>query len=83
MRTLDREQGTTFLLSEQNATLALDHADFGHVLVNGRVGAAGTASELRARPDIRSFYLGIDESGRRRFGAQTSATSGPQKAQQS
>ncbi|MET0284139.1 MAG: ABC transporter ATP-binding protein [Polyangiales bacterium] len=57
---LNRDQGTTILLAEQNATLALKYAHHGYLLENGRVVASGSAAELRAREDVRSFYLGID-----------------------
>lgn len=71
IRLLNERDGVTFLLAEQNATLALRHADHGYVLDNGRVVTRGDASELRARPDIRELYLGVDNGGRRRFGART------------
>ncbi|MDB4973640.1 MAG: transporter ATP-binding protein [Myxococcaceae bacterium] len=60
---LHREQGTTFLLAEQNATLALRYAQHGYLLENGRVVVSGSARELRERPDVRAFYLGIGERG--------------------
>jgi len=59
VRALNRDQGVSFLLAEQNARQALSHADHGYVLENGRVVAAGTAAELAARPDVREFYLGV------------------------
>lgn len=68
VRRLNRQEGVTFLLAEQNATLALRYADRGYLLDNGRVAASGTASALAARPDVREFYLGIGDKGRRRFG---------------
>ncbi|MER9074194.1 ABC transporter ATP-binding protein [Mesorhizobium sp. M0904] len=55
---LNREQGVSFLLAEQNANLALRYADFGYILENGRVVLSGTAEELRAREDVQDFYLG-------------------------
>lgn len=59
IRTLNREQGVSFLLAEQNARVALRHADHAYVLENGRVAAAGTADELGRRPDVRELYLGV------------------------
>jgi branched-chain amino acid transport system ATP-binding protein len=58
IRALNRDQGVSFLLAEQNARLALRHADHGYVLENGRVVASGTAAELAPRDDVRAFYLG-------------------------
>jgi len=59
IRTLNREEGVSFLLAEQNARMALRHADHGYVLENGRVVASGTAAELGARGDVQAFYLGV------------------------
>jgi branched-chain amino acid transport system ATP-binding protein len=58
IRTLNAEQGVSFLLAEQNANLALRYADYGYILENGRVVLSGTAEALRAREDINDFYLG-------------------------
>jgi branched-chain amino acid transport system ATP-binding protein len=60
VRTLNREQGVSFLVAEQNARVALRHADHGYVLVNGRVAAEGTAAALQARSDVQRFYLGLE-----------------------
>jgi branched-chain amino acid transport system ATP-binding protein len=59
IRTLNRDEGVSFLLAEQNARLALRHADHGYVIENGRVVASGTAAELSGRDDVREFYLGV------------------------
>ncbi|HVK74739.1 MAG TPA: ABC transporter ATP-binding protein [Kofleriaceae bacterium] len=59
IRRLHQDDGVSFLVAEQNARLALRYADHGHVLENGRVVASGTAAELRARPDVEEFYLGV------------------------
>jgi branched-chain amino acid transport system ATP-binding protein len=58
VRQLNRESGVSFLLAEQNATLALRYADVGYLLENGRVVTSGTAGELAARDDVRQSYLG-------------------------
>jgi branched-chain amino acid transport system ATP-binding protein len=52
------EEGTTMLVVEQNAALALDAAERAYVLEVGRVAVAGTAAELRADPSVRRSYLG-------------------------
>ena len=44
---------------EQNAAVALEIADHGYVLENGRVVLDGTAQELKNDPDVQEFYLGI------------------------
>jgi branched-chain amino acid transport system ATP-binding protein len=61
------QQGTGVLLVEQNAGLALSIADHGYVLETGRVVKEGSGSELLADADIRDFYLGAGETGRRSF----------------
>jgi branched-chain amino acid transport system ATP-binding protein len=59
-------QGTSVLLVEQNATMALSIADHGYVLEHGRVVRDGPGAELVADKDIREFYLGIGEASERR-----------------
>ncbi len=63
---LNRE-GTSVLLVEQNATMALSIATVGYVLETGRVVKDGPAEQLREDADIREFYLGIAGDGRRNF----------------
>jgi branched-chain amino acid transport system ATP-binding protein len=60
-------QGTGVLLVEQNANMALSIADHGYVLETGRVVKEGPADELVADADIREFYLGAGDAGRRTF----------------
>jgi branched-chain amino acid transport system ATP-binding protein len=60
-------QGTSVLLVEQNATMALGIADYGYVLEHGRVVKDGPADELLADKDIQEFYLGVGEAGRKSF----------------
>lgn len=58
IRRLNKEQGVTMLLVEQNAQIALNTADYGYVLEIGRIVMAGEASKLLASQDIQEFYLG-------------------------
>jgi branched-chain amino acid transport system ATP-binding protein len=60
-------QGTSVLLVEQNAQMALSIADYGYVLETGRVVKDGEASALLSDRDIQEFYLGVGEAGRRSF----------------
>ena len=62
---INRERGTTILLVEQNANMALNVADHGYVLENGRIVMDDTCERLREKDDIKEFYLGIKESGAR------------------
>ena len=54
------EQGTTILLVEQNALMALDAADRGYVLETGRVALADEAKALRENEQVQKTYLGVD-----------------------
>jgi branched-chain amino acid transport system ATP-binding protein len=63
IRTLNRQDGLTVLIVEQNANHALKLAHRGYVLVNGLITLQGTGAELLQRPEIRAAYL---EGGRHR-----------------
>jgi branched-chain amino acid transport system ATP-binding protein len=60
---INRERGTTILLVEQNANMALNAADYGYVLENGRIVMEDTCDRLREKEDIKEFYLGMQEAG--------------------
>ncbi|GMV45798.1 MAG: ABC transporter ATP-binding protein [Pseudomonadota bacterium] len=60
---INRERGTTILLVEQNAHLALEAADYGYVLESGRIVLEGSCAVLREKEDVKEFYLGMKEAG--------------------
>jgi len=60
---INRERGTTILLVEQNANMALNAADHGYVLENGRIVMEDRCSVLREKDDVKEFYLGIKDAG--------------------
>jgi branched-chain amino acid transport system ATP-binding protein len=62
-----RELGITILIVEQSATVALDIADYGYVMENGRIVLDGTAERLRSHTDIQEFYLGLKSGERRSY----------------
>jgi branched-chain amino acid transport system ATP-binding protein len=64
---LNREQGVSFLLAEQNTNIALSFAQYGYILESGRVVLDGEASTLRENEDVKEFYLGIAAEGRKSF----------------
>ncbi len=66
IKRLRDEQKITVLLVEQNAALALDIADHGYVMENGRIVLEGPAESLRQNSDIKEFYLGLNETGARK-----------------
>jgi len=60
------EDKTTILLVEQNAMAALSISDRGYVMENGRIVLDGSADKLMENPDVKEFYLGMDERGSRK-----------------
>ena len=60
---INRERGTTILLVEQNANMALNASDYGYVLENGRIVMEDACARLREKEDIKEFYLGMKETG--------------------
>ncbi len=60
---INRERGTTLLLVEQNANMALNASDYGYVLENGRIVMEDTCDNLREKDDIKEFYLGMKAEG--------------------
>jgi branched-chain amino acid transport system ATP-binding protein len=63
---LVKQEQLTVLLVEQNATLALQVAEHGYVMENGRIVLEGSGEKLRSNSDIREFYLGLNEGGARK-----------------
>ena len=60
-------EGTSVLLVEQNATMALSIADHGYVMENGAIVKDGPGQAMLADSDIQEFYLGVGESGHHSF----------------
>jgi branched-chain amino acid transport system ATP-binding protein len=67
VRDLNTKEGVSFLLAEQNTTVALRFANYGYILENGRVVMDGKASDLAANEDVKEFYLGLSSGGRKSF----------------
>ena len=67
VRNLNEKEGVSFLLAEQNTNVALRFADYGYILESGRVVMDGPAGELRENPDVKEFYLGMSETGRKSY----------------
>ena len=63
---INKEQGTTILLVEQNANLTLSVADYAYIMENGRIVLEGYPDDLRNNADVREFYLGLTEVGSRK-----------------
>ena len=67
VKDLNRKENVSFLLAEQNTTVALRYADFGYILENGRVVMEGEANALASNEDVKEFYLGMSGVGRKSF----------------
>ena len=67
VKSVNENEGYTFLLAEQNTNVALRYAHYGYILESGRVVMDGPAKELRENPDVKEFYLGMSDEGRKSF----------------
>ncbi|HWL58667.1 MAG TPA: ABC transporter ATP-binding protein [Paracoccus sp. (in: a-proteobacteria)] len=67
VKAVNEGEGVTFLLAEQNTNVALRYAHYGYILESGRVVMDGPAEALRENPDVKEFYLGMSEQGRKSF----------------
>ena len=64
---LNEKEGVTFLLAEQNTTVALRYASYGYILETGRVVMDGEAKALAENEDVKEFYLGVSAGERKSF----------------
>ena len=67
VRDLNRKEGVSFLLAEQNTNIALRFADYGYILETGRVVMDGSAAELSSNEDVKEFYLGLSAGARKNY----------------
>ena len=67
IKRLNQQEGVTFLLAEQNTSIALRYASYGYVLENGRVVMDGEAKSLAENEDVKEFYLGISGNDKQSF----------------
>ncbi len=67
IKRMNEELGISILLVEQNANMALNAADFGYIMENGKIVLDGTADELKDNEDVKEFYLGGGGEERRSF----------------
>ena len=67
VKSLNENEGVSFLLAEQNTNVALRFAHYGYILESGRVVMDGPADALRENPDVKEFYLGMSDEGRKSF----------------
>ena len=67
VRDLNEREGVSFLLAEQNTSIALRYADYGYILESGRVMMDGAAHDLAQNEDVKEFYLGVSSGERKNF----------------
>ena len=67
VKSLNAKEGVSFLLAEQNTSIALRYASWGYILENGRAVLDGDAQQLRDNEDVKEFYLGISGAERKSF----------------
>ncbi len=67
VKSLNEQEGVSILLAEQNTNIALKYAHYGYILESGRIVMDGPAADLRENPDVKEFYLGMAEGGRKSF----------------
>jgi len=67
LQSIRDELGMTILLVEQNAAIALEVADYGYIIENGRIVLDGDPERLRSHQDIQEFYLGASKGSRRSY----------------
>ncbi|MEB3787693.1 MAG: ABC transporter ATP-binding protein [Desulfurococcales archaeon] len=66
IKAMHENEGITMILADQNAVKALEIADYGYIMENGRIATEGPAEELKEDKDVREFYLGMGK-GRARY----------------
>lgn len=67
IKEINKEEGTSILVVEQNATVALSIADYGYIMEDGRIVMEGEANTLLANDEIREHYLGIGKEGKSNY----------------
>ena len=67
VKDLNHKEKVTFLLAEQNTNMALKYADYGYIMESGRVVMDGVATDLANNEDVKEFYLGLSNEGRKSF----------------
>jgi branched-chain amino acid transport system ATP-binding protein len=67
MERIQIEQQVSILLVEQNARKALNLADYGYVMENGRIVLDGPTAALRENEDVKEFYLGLTAMGKKSY----------------
>jgi branched-chain amino acid transport system ATP-binding protein len=67
VKDLNAKEGVSFLIAEQNTNMALKYATYGYIMETGRIVMDGEAKALRENEDVKEFYLGVAEGGKKSF----------------
>lgn len=63
---INNELGTTILVVEQNAKVALGISNYAYIMESGKIVLEGASKGLQENPDVKEFYMGITQGGRRK-----------------
>jgi len=66
VKLINEQEGVSILLVEQNARIALGLSEHGYVMENGRIVLEGPSEKLRENEDVKEFYLGLSDKGKRK-----------------
>lgn len=66
IRRINREMGTTILVVEQNARIALEVSGYAYIMESGKVMLEGMSADLQNNPDVKEFYMGVTQEGGRK-----------------
>jgi branched-chain amino acid transport system ATP-binding protein len=63
---INHELGTTILVVEQNARIALEVSSYAYIMESGKIVLEGPSIELQNNPDVKEFYMGVTQGGGRK-----------------
>lgn len=63
---INQEMETTILVVEQNAKIALEVSNYAYIMESGKIVLEGSSEELKNNPDVKEFYMGVTQGGRRK-----------------
>ncbi len=63
---INQEMNTTILIVEQNARMALEISNYAYIMESGKIVLEGVSDDLKNNPDVKEFYMGVTQGGRRR-----------------
>jgi branched-chain amino acid transport system ATP-binding protein len=66
IKRINQEMDTTLLIVEQNAKIALDISTYAYIMESGKIVLEGPSEELKNNPDVKEFYMGVTQGGRRK-----------------